>query len=195
MGDTSWKKHERAVGAAFSRWIAQTPKGKKPPAIVARQDLRGRMVERLWGDLAIHPDVTPKWAEAASWFMNWAMVDAKRRKVFSLPALLRSPSHDLFKWWAKLDEQCPSDRMRFMVLMDRGARLLVYGRREAKVIHDWAGDDLYPLYQFRAQVGSALDEPLTVCHLEAFLRAIEPAAFGCPGSDEPKTTTTTKEDG
>lgn len=186
MADTAWKAHERAVGVAFSRWIAQTPKGKKPPAIIARQALQGRMVERLWGDLALHPDVTPKWMSSASWFMNWVMVDAKRRKVFSLPALLRSPSHAMFEWWAKLDEQCPSDRMRFMVLMDRGARLLVYGRREAKVIHDATGNLPFPSYQFRAQDDAHLDEPLTICHLDAFVRDIEPDAFGCPGLTETK---------
>ena len=195
MGDTAWKAHERAVGAAISRWIAQTPKGKKPPAIIARQALQGRMVERLWGDLALHPDVTPKWAAAASWFMNWAMVDAKRRKVFSLPSVLRSPSHAMFEWWAKLTDQAPSDRMRFMVLMDRGARLLVYGHREAKVIHDQVGEGLYPLYHLRPQMGADLDESLTFCHLEAFLHAVEPAAFGCPGPAEAKTTTSTKENG
>ena len=186
MADTAWKAHERAVGVAFSRWIAQTPTGKKPPAIIARQALQGRMVERLWGDLALHPDVTPKWAAAASWFMNWTMVDAKRRKVFSLPALLRSPSHAMFEWWAKLDEQCPSDRMRLMVLMDRGARLLVYGHREAQVFQEMVGEGLYPLYKFRAQQGAPCEEPLTICHLDAFVRAVEPGAFGCPGPAEIK---------
>lgn len=186
--DTAWKAHERAVGAAFSRWIAQTPTGKKPPAIVARQDLRGRMVERLWGDLAIHPDVTPRWAAAASWFMNWAMVDAKRRKEFSLPSVLRSPSHAMFAWWAKLTEQAPSDRMRLMVLMDRGARFLVYGRREVATLHE-GGEPSYPYYQLRPAAASAVDERLVVCHLDAFVREFEPDAFGCPGPAKAKTKT------
>lgn len=188
----SWKAHERAVGAAFSRWIAQTPTGRKPPAILSRQALHGRMVERLWGDLAIHPDVTTKWAAASSWFMNWAMVDAKRRKVFSLPAVLRSPSHPVFEWWEKLTDQCPSDRMRLMVLMDRGARFLMYGEREAAVLHE-GGEPSYPYYRLHPASESPLDERLTFCHLDAFVRAIEPEAFGCPGPAEakkPETTTT-----
>jgi hypothetical protein len=176
VADAAWKAHERAVGAAFSRWIAQTPPKGKAPEIISRQALHGRMVERLWGDLAIHPKCPDAWLPAAAWFMGRFQVDAKRRKVFSLPAWLSSPKHAVWGWWDKLTDETASDKFRMMILMDRKSRILVYGEREAKWIEEQQGKSDHTLFRTR----SPERETLAVCHFETALRWLDPSAYDCP---------------
>lgn len=172
VADQAWKAHERAVAAAFSRWLA----GGREGQVISRQALHGRMVERLWGDLAIHPDCPARWQPTASWFMGRFFVDAKRRAAFSLPAMVASPRHEFWSWWAKLSDQAPSDRLRFMVLMERGKRLLAYGDRERAVFSDQFGA---PAPAPRLDLCGG-PERVTICHFEGWLRWADPEGLGRP---------------
>lgn len=172
MADQAWKAHERATAAAFSRWLTEGREGQ----VISRQALHGRMVERLWGDLAIHPDCPARWQPAAAWFMGRVFVDCKRRAAFTLPAMLSSPGHAFWAWWEKITDQSPSDRLRLMVLMERGKRLLAYGSRERVA--------------FGGLFGNTAPEPhldlfggperVTICHFEGWLRWVDAEGLGRP---------------
>ena len=182
MPDDPWKKFERLMAEAFSRWITGEWGKKKPEPLLSRQSLMGRMVERLYGDLSVHPDCPPEWVAAASWFMTTFQADAKNRKQFRIDRLITRPEDPLWEWWEKLTNETASDKFRMMVARQGTVVALVFGERERTAFGDAWGDFGLTTLDVRAPGR----ERLTLCDLRAFLKWSDPAGLGCPGPREAK---------
>lgn len=100
MPDSSWKVLERFCAASFSRWLSDGKNDK----LLARQSMYGRMIERRWGDLAVHPDCPTDWRPQAEWFMRTFHVDAKRRQAFDLAGLLNDKP-EFWLWFDKTRQE------------------------------------------------------------------------------------------
>jgi hypothetical protein len=187
---SGWKKWERTCAEQFSRWLAGKP-GSDLVAdkhILCRQSLMGRMVERKYGDLAIHPDCIPPMRPLAEWFMKQIMVDAKNRKAFRVPSLITSPLHPFIEWWSKLTVTASEQmKWRLMVILNKPSNehILIFGQPEREWLNKSVGDvqKLIPVFQFRPVNGS---EVVTICQLEDFLESIDPFSLGCPKASEAK---------
>lgn len=164
------------MAAAFSRWISGLHgSSKTPPQILSRQDLRGRMVEHLYGDLAIHPKCPDQWRPHARWFMETFHCDAKKRKGFTLTSILRSPDHKFWEWWEKLTDE--SERQyRFMLATSQNCLVLIYGLKERTWFDDMMGRPPFTAYRVEAKDR----ESVYFCHLESFLHWADPVSLGCP---------------
>lgn len=199
MASSAWKTWERTCSKAFSRWLSGALDKESPRVederVVCRQSLMGRMVERKYGDLAIHPDCSERMRPRADWFMRTFMVDAKKRAAFRLPSLLTSPEHEFWKWWEKLSEDAGKQgKRRLMVLLDHNskAHVLAFGASEKKWLDDIVKirEATFPTLHYRA---AAEFEPTTgqnlaafgkdkivFCEFERFLRGVDPVLLGCP---------------
>lgn len=188
---SDWKGFERQVGGVFSRWISSPwVKGGRND-LICRQALYGRMIERKYGDLAIHPDCPEKWKAPARWFMDTAMVDAKARASFRIASLLTNPNHAFYKWWAKLthDAAMAGAKKRFMVMLTKpgNEHIVVFGNREKEWLKSMAGDRwLFPMMTLRRWVLPALEaeaaeeEILTLCEFETLFGHVDAHLMGCP---------------
>lgn len=185
---SGWKQWERTCAEQFSRWLA----GKlgsdlvRDKHIVCRQSLMGRMVERKYGDLAIHPNCIAEMRPAAEWFMKQIMVDAKNRKQFRIPSLLTSPLHPFIEWWSKLTITASEQlKWRFMVILNKPSNehVLVFGQPEREWLNKSVGDvrALFPVFEFRPLKTT---EPVFICQLEDFIASVSPVALGCPTASE-----------
>lgn len=188
MGDTPWKKWERTVAEAFSRWLSETA-DKEPRAVggrvVCRQSLMGRMVESVFGDLAIHPQCAAKYLPAAQWFMTTFMVDAKNRKAFRLPSLLRSPKHEFWGWWDKLGDDAAraGGKHRLMVMLDKscGVHTLAFGGRDRDWLMSQCGRFTFQHFVMETPKGDRENpEKVVFCEFESFLEWANPVGLGCP---------------
>jgi hypothetical protein len=187
---SGWKKWERTCAEQFSRWLAGKP-GSDLVAdkhIVCRQSLMGRMAERKYGDLAIHPDCIPEMRPRADWFMKQIMVDAKNRKAFRIPSLLTSPRHVFIEWWDKITGDASEQlKWRLMVVLNKPSNehILIFGQAEREWLNKSVGDirRLFPVFEYRAIEGR---EIITICQLEGFLLSVDPASLGCPKASEAK---------
>ncbi len=193
MADKAWKQFERTCAEWFSRWLSGKLESDlvEDTRVIARQALLGRMVERIWGDMAIHPKIAPRMQPLARWFMDTFMVDAKLRKKFKLPSLLTYPDHEFWTWWEKLtDDAVKSNaKQRLMVLMENHSKthILAFGEKE----RDWFeehgahidGSNFPKLklefFQTRGTIRDAKDR-VTFCEFEAFLKWVDPTRLGCP---------------
>lgn len=163
---------------ALSRWLSNGRCG----TVLSRQSLHGRMVERIWGDLAIHPDCPPRWRPRADWFMETFFVDAKNRKSFSVSALLMGSNHPFWSWRAKALEQADKKHM-LLVLMDRRRRLVAGAMPGTTHAAPW-------LWACRG--GLPREDYCTFVDLAAWCAAAEPEAWGCPAlAPRPADTGTT----
>ena len=184
MGDKAWKKFERTCAEWFSRWLAGKLESDlvEDTRIIARQALLGRMVERIWGDMAIHPKIAPRMQPTARWFMDTFMVDAKLRKRFKMPSLLTSPNHDFWFWWDKLGEDAAKagGKKRLMVLMEGGSKghVLAFGGKELEWFLSNCGGVRFPTLKLLAHTDER--EAVTFCEFEAFLKWADPVVLGCP---------------
>jgi len=181
VADDAWKKFERLTAEAFSRWITDDWGKKKPAPLLSRQSLMGRMVERLYGDLSVHPDCPPEWVPAASWFMDAFQADAKNRKQFRIERTIVRPEDPLWGWWAKLTDETRSDKFRMMVARQGTVVALIYGERERAAFHDAWGSEM-PISTLDLRAPGR--ERLTLCDLRSFLKWSDPAGLGCPGKRE-----------
>jgi hypothetical protein len=133
------------------------------------------MVERLYGDLAIHPDCPDKWKPHARWFMEQFHCDAKKRAEFTLTSILRSPEHQFWKWWDKLTDEA-GQQSRFMLTTSQNCLVLIYGTKERTWFNDMMGQPPFTVYKVEAKDR----ENVYFCHLESFLHWADPVSLGCP---------------
>ena len=175
MAEQGWKVEERRVAMAFSKWLS----GGKCERVLARQKMQGRMIERLHGDLAPHPDCPLIWSPAADWFARGFQVDAKRRAAFSVKGLLTQPAHPVYAWWQKLSEQTRSGKWRMLVALEGQTRVLIYGEQEATWLDERHGRKGLPPY-LRLSSGREGQERLSLFHLDAWLKAVDPVGLGVP---------------
>lgn len=185
MSDSPWKVWERTCAERFSLWLSGRL-GKESPKvdearIVCRQSLMGRMVERKYGDMAIHPDCAEKYRPAARWFMEKFHVDAKKRAAFRLPGLLTSPLHQFWDWWMKItNEAGAGGKYRLMVLLDHNskAHILAIGEKE----RNWLSDTINGIRTggFPYMVLKNGGEEIILCEFEKFLKWADPQMLGCP---------------
>lgn len=188
MGDTPWKKFERTCAEWFSRWLCGAVDKKNSTVaeerIICRQSLMGRMVERIWGDMAIHPKIDPAFRPAAEWFMGKFMVDAKLRKRFRLTSLLTSPHHEFWQWWDKLtdDASRAGGKYRLMVLMEAGSKghILAFGNHERQWFLDQFGGFKFPSMGMWMRQDAEKLEEISFCEFEEFLKWADPVGLGCP---------------
>lgn len=180
MPDTPWKRLERKVAESFSMFLS----GGKCRTVLSRQALWGRMVERIYGDLAIHPACPKEWFAAAKWFMEWAHVDAKNRQAFRIAGLLTQKKPPFFQWWDKLTGESPN-KMRFMVLLDKASRtqVIAFGTREDELIEKsigcWRGA-IPNIHMRRLDIYGKI-ESIYLCQFEQFLKRIDPSLLGFNG--------------
>jgi hypothetical protein len=191
-GSGTWKAYERHCARWLSQWLA----GKlgsdlaEHNRIVCRQALYGRMIEKIHGDLAIHPDCDKRYLPAAQWFMNNFQVDAKHRKEFTLTSLLNAPRHRFYEWWKKLAEDAAAagQKKRLMILMDHHSRMsvAVFGFFERKWLTDVVnGLKQAPFASFTLRpAASVCEEEITLCEFESFLHWLDPHMLGCPAAVE-----------
>jgi len=189
MADKAWKAWERLVGGTLSRWLSTPWIKSGRDDLICRQALYGRMVERKYGDMAIHPDCPEKWRKAAMWFMTTFHVDAKNRAKFRIPSLLTNPLHEFWKWWAKLTHEAAmaGGKKRLMVLLAKpgNEHLLVIGMRELMWISDLLGKGWdFPMFTLQRRGTLPEDEEkLFICQFEEFLKFADAQLLLCPGPD------------
>jgi len=171
----SWKQWERVVAEKLSRWLTEG----KCRTVVSRQSLMGRMVERIYGDMAIHPDCPEKHLPIARLFMDWFYVDAKNRQAFRLPGLLTQAKHPFWGWWNKLSGDVkPQTKFRLMPLLEgtSKAHIVVTGSWERGVF-----DGLFNRFKAPYMVMPASrqtdgrDSSILICTLEDLLGWIDPS--------------------
>lgn len=206
MADSAWKVFERTTALAFSTWMAQGVRGVEGERILARQSMMGRMIERKYGDLAIHPKCSDRFLPMARWFMERFQVDAKNRKAFRLPGLLTSPAHVFWGWWAKLSEEVPrysrtllppidkgvviegsgyrveeKGKIRLMVILNNPSKehLLVLGFEDMEFFQSALGlmNKAIPTIEIRH---ANTEDAVKIVVLEDFLRWADPVSLGCP---------------
>lgn len=205
MSDSPWKVLERTTALALSTWLAQGVKGVEGERILARQSMMGRMIERKYGDLAIHPKCSDRFLPMARWFMERFQVDAKNRKKFRLPGLLTSPAHVFWEWWAKLSGEVPrysrilksspragdpsagvisveeKGKIRLMVILNNPSKehLLVLGFEDMEFFQSALGlmDKAIPTIEIRH---ANTEDAVKIVVLEDFLRWADPVSLGCP---------------
>lgn len=200
MPDSPWKKWERQVAVLFSRWLAQGVGGVESERIISRQALLGRMIEQIYGDLAIHPKCSERFLPMARWFMEKFQVDAKNRKAFRLPGLLTGSEHPFWGWWAKLTEETPKysrildlnssvakvkeqGKVRMMVIMNTPSKehLLVLGFGDLEFIESAAGRMNHAIPTFEiSKAGTQDGTAVKIVVLEDFLNWADPVSMGCP---------------
>jgi hypothetical protein len=204
MPDSPWKKFERLVAERFSKWMAQGAKGVDAERILSRQALMGRMIERTYGDLTVHPKCSSRFLPMAKWFMEKFQVDAKNRKAFRLPGLLTGAEHPFWGWWEKLTEETPrwsrimtrdgssgkvsteeKGKVRLMVIMNAPSKehLLVLGYGDTEFLDSAMGlmDREIPTIRIR-RVKTA--DAVKIVVLEDFLNWADPVSMGCPKIEE-----------
>ena len=175
---SAWKAFERLAAVKFSKFLAQdTVTGVEAERVICRQALHGRMVENIWGDLAVHPKCSERMLPAAAWFMNNVMTECKNRKVFRLPAILSAAAHPFWEWWEKLSNNA-GQKKRFLVAMNQPSKehILAYGEREATWIWDAFGRHAIPSMDIIREGR----ERVSFVILEDFIRVADPVALGCP---------------
>lgn len=199
MPDSPWKVFERTCATLYSRWLAQGETGVMSERIVSRQALMGRMIERTYGDLTVHPKCADRYLPMAKWFMKTFQIDAKNRKAFRLPGLLTGVRHPFWIWWDKLSEETPRYRtynlpmgpgeteehhegkIRMMVIMNAPSKehLLVLGFGDGEFYESALGkmDRAIPTFEIR-RVGT--EDAVKIVVLEDFLEWADPVALGCP---------------
>ena len=185
----------------FSYWLAgDAAKGVEARQIIARQSMYGRMIERKFGDLAIHPQCSDRFLPMARWFMERFQADAKNRKAFRLPGLLTAPAHVFWNWWAKLSGETPRYRremlppgdggikwrinewgkIRLMVIMNAPSKehLLVLGFEDMEFFQSAMGtmDKAIPTFEIRKV---KTEDAVKIVVLEDFLRWADPVSLGC----------------
>ena len=172
MAEQNWKRLERRAAEGFSRFLS----GGKCVRVLSRESLMGRMIECKYGDLAIHPDCPEQWLPSARWFMENVMVDAKRRKTFSLEMVLRSRAHPFWLWQKKLREDA-GQKIALMVVTSPGGRgLLSYDVASAARLSESFGSIYIP-----SVVLTAFGKQATFVAFDAWLSAVgSPQALGCP---------------
>jgi hypothetical protein len=164
--------------------------------------MMGRMIERKYGDLAIHPKCSDRFLPMARWFMERFQVDAKNRKAFRLPGLLTSPSHVFWEWWAKLSGEVPrysrillpgiftteagpkveeKGKIRLMVILNNPSKehLLVLGFEDMEFFQSALGlmNKAIPTIEIRH---ANTEDAVKIVVLEDFLRWADPVSLGCP---------------
>lgn len=192
MSDKPWKVFEREVARGFSKWVTDGDDDK----VICRQALLGRMVESVFGDLAVNPKCDPRWKQAGSWFMSKFMVDAKNRKAFSLSGLLTAPLHPFWAWWEKLEDDAAraGSKTPLIVVLDKAtrARLLAFSDVAMRAFQDlfgfperWMGvrgvvdresPDVLP--------SKARIHKVVFMKFEDFFKWVSPYGLGCPGRAE-----------
>jgi len=169
--------------------------------ILSRQALMGRMVERTYGDLTVHPKCAERFLPAARWFMGRVQADAKNRKAFRLPGLLTAPAHPFWGWWDKLSEETPRYRremippaegeakwrtnewgkVRMMVVMNAPSKehLLVLGFGDMDFFESAMGGmgKEIPTMEIRRV---HTEDAVKIVVLEDFLEWADPVSLGCP---------------
>lgn len=186
MADHAWKRFERRVAEGFSRWLS----GGKSSQVLARQSLLGRMVERLHGDLAPHPDCPEKYKTSAAWFMSRFQIDAKRRKAFSIESVLHQPAHQLWSWWAKLTEDTAQDKYPVLVLVaPRGGAIVVYDEMlNLDLLNRGGSNRSIPEAMVWSPYGK--DSVLFMRSFDLWVRGLcEPQVLGCPSAAVVNTPT------
>jgi hypothetical protein len=181
MPDSPWKKFERLTAVKISKWLAQgAVRGVEAERVICRQALLGRMVENIWGDLAMHPQCSERMRPAAEWFMGKVMVDCKNRKKFRLPGILTEAAHPFWRWWEKLknDAMGAGQKMAFIVAMNQPSKehILAFGESEAAWVWDACGRYAVPSMDI-IRKGR---ERVSFMILEKFLDVVDPVALGCP---------------
>jgi len=199
--DSAWKVWERQCATLFSRWLAQGFKGVEADRILSRQALMGRMIERTYGDLTVHPKCSDRFLPMARWFMNTFQVDAKNRQAFRLPGLLTGEKHPFWDWWDKLSEETPrystytlptgpgesesrsKGKIRMMVILNNPSKehLLVLGFGDGDFYEGACGkmSDAIPTIEI-SKVGTKGTVAVKIVTLENFLNWADPVAMGCP---------------
>lgn len=184
MADKPWKKWERTVAERFSRWLSYG----KCPKVICRQALMGRMVERIYGDMAIHPNCPDKYRPMADWFMKTFIVDAKNRKSFRLASLLTSPKHEFFWWHDKLlgDAVRAGGKRPIMVLLDKptNVHVVAFGKH-LRTLLEMNGVRIYESTPMMVLAFGKDDEDggsdrFMFCLFEGWLKAVDPVGLGCP---------------
>jgi hypothetical protein len=205
MPDSPWKKWERQVAVLFSRFLAQGGTGVEAERILSRQALMGRMIERTYGDLTVHPKCSDRFRPMAKWFMERFQVDAKNRKAFRLPGLLTGAEHPFWGWWEKLSEETPrysrvltrtprvddpsasimgveeKGKIRMMVIMNCPSKehLLVLGYGDGEFYESALGNMSRAIPTFEIQ-RVRTEDAVKIVVLEDFLEWADPVALGCP---------------
>lgn len=205
MPDSPWKKFERLVAERFSKWMAQGAKGVDAERILSRQALMGRMIERTYGDLTVHPKCSSRFLPMAKWFMEKFQVDAKNRKAFRLPGLLTGAEHPFWGWWEKLTEETPrygrmlvtvpdralalqakdSGKVRLMVIMNAPSKehLLVLGFGDMEFFQSAMGTMNRGIPTFEIHRVKT-EDAVKIVVLEDFLNWADPVSMGCPKIEE-----------
>lgn len=128
MPDKTWKAFERATAKKLSLWLS----GGKSSKVLCRQALYGRMIERKYGDLAIHPDCPVLFTDRARAFMARYFVDCKRRKAFDDLAKMMSGRGAAWKWWEKALAQARAvGKIPVLIVQYRRAPWLIMLRMQA----------------------------------------------------------------
>jgi len=201
MGDSPWKAWERNCSKIISRWLAQGVTGVEGERIICRQALTGRMVEQIYGDMAIHPKCSDRFRRVAQWFMDHVQVDSKNRKAFRLPGLLTGAKHPFWDWWAKLTEETPrystyslptgpgetetyqKGKIRMMIILNNPSKehLLILGFEDMGFIEDAVGRMHHAIPTFEiSKIGTNATIGVKIVVLEDFLEWVDPVALGCP---------------
>jgi hypothetical protein len=205
MPDSPWKKWERLVAERFSKWLAQGVEGVESERILSRQALMGRMVERTYGDITVHPKCAPRFLPMAKWFMERFQVDAKNRKAFRLPGLLTGVQHPFWGWWEKLTDETPryfpefpitapltgktivadKGKVRLMVIMNAPSKehLLVLGYGDGEFYERAMGKMSRAIPTFEIQRVKT-EDAVKIVVLEDFLEWADPVSLGCPKIEE-----------
>lgn len=194
MSDKPWKVFERAVAKGFSNWITDDADEQ----VICRQALLGRMVESVYGDLALNPKSDPCWREAGTWFMSTFMVDAKNRKVFSLSGLLTAPAHPFWGWWYKLEDDAvrAGGKIPLLVVIDKStrARLIAIGEKTSALLEDKNGGPNVAYLDVNAGISIKQDPALSSMEVRTlrikfmkfdnFFEWVSPYGLGCPHKSE-----------
>jgi hypothetical protein len=165
----------------------------------------GRMIERTYGDLTVHPKCSDRFLPMARWFMKTFQVDAKNRKAFRLPGLLTGDKHPLWGWWAKLSEETPRYRaynlpigpgetgarsegkIRLMIILNNPSKehLLILGYGDGEFYEGACGkmSNAIPTFEI-SKPGTHGTEAVKIVVLEDFLKWVDPVALGCPKAEE-----------
>lgn len=173
--------------------------------ILSRQALMGRMIERTYGDITVHPKCSARFLPMAKWFMAHIQVDAKNRKAFRLPGLLTAPAHPFWSWWDKLSEETPRysrtlipgaltepvrrieerGKVRMMVILNCPSKehLLALGFGDLEFIESALGkmSRAIPTFEIRRV---RTEDAVKIVVLEDFLAWADPVSLGCPKVEE-----------
>lgn len=172
MSEANWKRFERRVAEGFSLWLSNGASKQ----VVARQALMGRMVERLYGDLAPHPDCPGRFRARADWFMGRFFVDAKRRRSFSIEGVAFQRAHPFWLWWDKITRQADAEgKLKIMVLASGRRAVAAWSTAEESRFRDTDGGRITYV-----KVAPLAAPSVYFASFDTLLKRFEPDAFGAP---------------